>query len=117
VVAELAAISLKAGRLDEAEAHAREALALADGLRYRAGRVFALGVLACAAAERGHLERAGRLWGAIEDEDAGAPHGGWRRQRPAFEERLLRFTGPELERGLAEGRELTLDEAVAIALP
>ncbi len=116
VVAELAAISLKAGRLDEAEAHAREALALAEGLRYRAGRVFALGVLACAAAERGHLERAGCLWGAIENEDAGAPHGGWRLQRPAFEERLLRFAGPELERGLAEGRALTLDDAVATAL-
>jgi predicted ATPase/class 3 adenylate cyclase len=116
MLVELAAISLRAGRLDDAEARAKESLALAEDLRDRAGRVFALGVLACLAAERGQLEGAGRLWGAIDEEDTGAPLGGWRRQRAACEARLRHFVGPEFERGLTEGRQLTLDDAVSIAL-
>jgi predicted ATPase/class 3 adenylate cyclase len=116
MLVELAAISLRARRLDEAETYAKESLALAEDLRDRAGRVFALGILACIAAERGRLADAGRLWGAIEDEDTGAPLGGWRRQRPACEARLRHFLGPELERGLTKGRKLTLDDAVSIAL-
>jgi len=36
MLAELAALSLKARRIDEAEARARESLALAEELRYRA---------------------------------------------------------------------------------
>ena len=68
------------------------------------------------AAERGQLERAGRLWGAIEDEDAGAPLGGWRRHRDACEARIRQASGPEFDRGYAEGRELTLDDAVSLAL-
>ena len=42
-------------------------------MRDRPGRVFSVGLLARAAAEAGDYERAGLLWGAIEDEDAGAP--------------------------------------------
>src|SRR5207244_1494401 len=94
MLAELAALSLKAGRVDEAEARAREALGLAEELRDRPGRVFAIGVLACVAAERGELEPAGLLWGAIENEDAGAPLGGWRRHRQTCESRIRELAGP-----------------------
>jgi predicted ATPase len=114
--AELASLSLNAGRFDEAEEHARESLALADELRDRSGRVFGVGLLACVAAERGESEYAGLLWGSIEETDAVAPLGGWRAHRRECEARISGAEGPEFERGRAAGRELTLDAAVALAL-
>jgi predicted ATPase/class 3 adenylate cyclase len=115
-LAELACLSLNAGLLDEGEAHARESLALADRLRDRPGRIFGVGLFARVAAERGLRERAGLMWGAIEDEDAIAPLGGWRRHRQTCEARILELAGPEFDRSRAEGRALTLDDAVSIAL-
>jgi hypothetical protein len=116
MLAELAQLSLNAGRLDEAETRARESLALAEQLRDRGGRVFGVGLLALLAAERGQRELAGRLWGAIEDEQVGAPLGGWPRHRPTCEVRIREAAGPEFERGYAEGRALMLDDAVSLAL-
>ena len=116
MLAELAMLSLQAGRIDEAEARARQSLVLAEASRDRPGRVFDVGVLATVAAERGDLLRAGRLWGAIEGEDAGAPLGGWRRHRAACEKRVRAVASDDFERGLLEGRALTLDDVVAIAL-
>ena len=116
MLAELAALELNVGRVDEAETHARESLAIAEALYDRPGRVFGAGLLAWAAATRGEAERAGRLWGAIEDEHAGAPLGGWWRHRDACEGRIREVAGPEFERGYVEGRELTLDDAVSLAL-
>ena len=115
-LAELACLALQDGRLDEGEAHARESLAILDRLRDRPGRIFGIGLLARVAAERGLREPAGLMWGAIEDEDAVAPLGGWRRHREACAARLRGIAGPDFERGRAEGRALTLDEAVALAL-
>jgi hypothetical protein len=59
--AELAAVSLSVGRVDEADQRAREVLALAE--HDRSGQVFAVGLLSAVAAQRGQAERAGRLWG------------------------------------------------------
>jgi len=115
-LAELACLSLNAGLLEEGEAQARESLAIANQLRDRSGRIFGIGILARVAAERGQLDRAGRLSGAIENEDAGAPLGGWRRHRQQCEGRIRELTGPEFAHGCAEGRALTLDDAVLIAL-
>jgi predicted ATPase/class 3 adenylate cyclase len=116
MLAELAALSLNAGRVDDAELHARESLTIADELRDRAGRVFGVGLLACMAAERGQHERAGRLWGAIEEDDAHAPLGGWRRHRDACAARIREAAGPEFDRGHAAGIDMTLDDAVSVAL-
>jgi len=116
MLAELASLFLNVGDLDKAETRARHALALADQLRDRAGRVFGVGLLATVAAQRGQLERAGCLWGAIEDEDAGAPLGGWRRHRQTCEALIRRASGPQFERARARGRALPLDAAVALAL-
>ena len=116
MLAELAAVALRAGRLDEAEQRARASLAIADRVRDRAGRVFGVGLLACIAAERGQPRRAGRLWGAIEVEDAIAPLGGWRRHRQGCEARVLAVAGPDFEHARASGRELALDDAVESAL-
>jgi hypothetical protein len=114
--AELSALSLKLGRVDAAEAQARESLRLTQRLGDRPGLVFGVGVLACVAAERGESERAGLLWSAVDSIVLGAPLGGWRRHRDECEARVGKVAGPDFERGYARGRELTLDEAVAIAL-
>ncbi len=115
-LAELACLSLNAGLLDEGESQARESLEIALLLRDRPGRIFGVGILARVAAERGQHERAGRLWAAVENEDAGAPLGGWRHHRHACEARIRDAAGAEFERGYAEGHDLALDEAVSIAL-
>ena len=116
MLAELAALALHEGRNAEADTYAREGLALAREMRDRPGRVFGVGVLAVVAAEQEDVERTGRLWGAIEDEDAVAPLGGWRRHRESCEARVLELAGDEFERARAAGRELSLDEAVEEAL-
>ena len=59
MLVELAALSLEAGRLEDAEAKARESLELANPMRDYGGRVFGVGVLACVAAERSELSKAG----------------------------------------------------------
>src|SRR5207237_843012 len=99
VLGELGALSLRQGRVEEAEGYARESLVAARDLGDRPGRVFGVGLLACVAAERGELERAGRLWGAIEDEVVSAPLGGWQRHRDAFHTRLRELADPDFEVG------------------
>ena len=116
MLAELACLALDSGRVDEAERRAHDSLELAEELKDRPGRIFGVGVLAGVAAERGQHGRAGRLWGAIEDEHAVAPLGGWRRHRQEYEARVLRLSLAEFEHARAEGRKLTLDDAVSIAL-
>lgn len=116
VLAELAALSLREKRLDDADALARESLSIAARLGDLPGRVFGVGLLACVAAERGELERAGILWGAIEGERAFAPLGGWQRHRDTCYARIREAANPEFELGLAAGRELDLDHAVREAL-
>ena len=102
--------------VDAGEQHARDSLAIAVRLPDRPGRVFGVGIFARIAAERGHGERAGFRWGAIENEEPGAPLGGWWRHRRDFENRIRELVGPEFERGCQEGRTRSLDEAVAVAL-
>ena len=46
----------------------------------------------------------------------GAPLGGWRRHRQENEERIRQLAGPEFDPSRVRGRELTLDEAVALTL-
>jgi hypothetical protein len=115
MLAELAQLDLAAGRLEAGRAAALKSLAMKDEMRDRPGRVFGVGLLARAAAEAGDYERSGLLWGAIEDEDAGAPLGGWRRHRQENEERITELAGSNFEPARARGSELTLDEAVALA--
>ncbi|HET8968490.1 MAG TPA: NB-ARC domain-containing protein, partial [Gaiellaceae bacterium] len=113
---ELAALSLEAGRTSDAESTARQSLELAQRMRDYGGRVFGVGLLACVAADRAEPGLAGRLWGAIEGDLVGAPLGGWLRHRAACEAHVARVTGRDFEQGLAIGRHLSLDEAVALAL-
>jgi predicted ATPase len=115
-LAELACLSLNAGMIDEGERHARASLAIAEQLRDRPGRIFGVGILARVAAERGDSKRAGTLWAVVEDEQVAAPLGGWLRHREEAAAGVAEAAGPEFDRGYAEGRELTLDDAVSLAL-
>jgi hypothetical protein len=56
MLAELACLSLDAGRADDAETQAQQSLALAEQIRDHAGRAFGVGLLATVAAQRGQLE-------------------------------------------------------------
>jgi predicted ATPase len=114
--AELGALSLRVRCIDAADGYARDSLVIAERLHDRPGQVFGVGLLACVAAARGELRRAGRLWGAIENRTAHAPLGGWERHRDECAARMRDVVGAEFEIGLAVGRDLELDEAVEEAL-
>jgi len=104
------------GRIDEAEASAREGLGLAKEIRERQSMVYGLAQLAWIASVRGELTRAGRLWGAVEAEEARAPVGQWESERDAYAEKVLGANRSRLERSREEGRRLTLEKAVEEAL-
>ena len=116
MLAELAALSLRQGEVDAAERYAAEALTLHDALGDRSGRVFGVGLHAAIAAARGDAESAGRLWGAIADQRALAPLGGWERHRDDCRARIEQLAGASFAAGLAAGRDLELGDAVREAL-
>jgi predicted ATPase/DNA-binding SARP family transcriptional activator len=94
------------GRWAEAEQSAREALELAREMGNGHYALYALAVLARAAALRGDTERSRSLWSVVEGADE--PPG-----------RFGRFDRDEYRAAIPEGpppAELTLDEAVALAL-
>jgi tetratricopeptide (TPR) repeat protein len=101
---------IKLERHDGAEQHASAAFELARRMDDRQNMVFALAALALAARARGDEECAGRLWGAIEAEEARAPIGRWESvYRQEYEEKILQGTAPAFERGLEAGRNMSLD--------
>jgi predicted ATPase len=104
------------GRIDEAEASAREELALAREIADRQSMVFGLVHFAWIASVRGDSARAGRFWGAVEAEEARAPIGQWEDERENYAERVLGVGGPELERSRLEGRRLSFESTVDEAL-
>jgi tetratricopeptide (TPR) repeat protein len=104
------------GRPDEGDAYGREALAMSREIGSRIRVLTSLAALALAARAAGDAERAGRLWGAIEAEHERSPHRGWPSRRDDFARHVLEPNCAELERGLALGRRMTLDEAAAYAL-
>lgn len=108
--------ALEQGSPDRAAGFAREALALSRELGDRLRCVRGLARLAVIAAEQGDDARAGRLWGAVEAEEARGPVGAWESERERFERPVLAHAGPAFERGRNEGRRLSLDEAVSDAL-
>jgi hypothetical protein len=116
MLAELACLSIQAGRINEAESRAHQSLVIAEQLHDHAGRIFGVGLLAAIAAQRGEPERAEALWGAIEHEDAVAPLGGWRRHRETCKTLIQKHAGGDLANTRANGRTLTLDEAIPLAL-
>ena len=104
------------GRTGEAEAYARDALRLAVAIQDRQLIVYLLAILAGTAAVQGHLEKAGAVWGAVEAEEGRGPIGQWEAEREAYAARVLEHANEAFERGRAEGRRMTLSDAVDHAL-
>jgi hypothetical protein len=82
----------------------------------RQSTIWALALLACAAAEREDIPRAGRLWGAIESEERRKPIGAWEAERDQYAGHVFAHVGRELDEALEEGRRLSLEEAVELGL-
>ena len=76
-LARIGALSLRLGRLDDAEASSRQALSMSNAMRDRSAIVYELGLLAEIAARSGDAKRAGMLWGAVDAEAERAPIGFW----------------------------------------
>jgi tetratricopeptide (TPR) repeat protein len=109
--------ALRLNRLDEAAAYERQLLRLGLEFGDRGSISSALPDLACIAAARHDAHRAGLLFGALEAESERSPFGQWEIQdRELVARELAAVAGPELERGIAEGKELPLDAAIEIAL-
>ncbi len=108
--------SLALERLDEAEEHGSAALRIAQEIGDRMMMIYLLSLIARCAIEHEDTERAGRLWGAIETEEARAPIGQWEMEREAYAAPLLRGAGAGFERGRQLGRTLSLDEVVKQAV-
>ena len=105
------------GRAEEARRKLRESLRLLHEVGDRQNTLWALAESAKRAADAGYVGDAGRLWGAVEAEEARGPLGWWREERVTFEQFFQAYQGdPDFVRGSSEGRGLTLDDAVAYAL-
>ena len=116
MLAALAESALIAGRLDEAEIHAHEQLSLAEEVADKQNAIYGLAFIAWVAAGKRDFLRAGRLWGAIEAQEARGPIGAWESERQMYESHILVSEGSELQQGLEEGRRLSLDQAIDEAL-
>ena len=103
------------GRPDLAEERARDAVRLSREVGDRQLTVYALALSARLARAAGRSERAGRLWGAIEAEEARGPVGRWERDREQIAASVV-TSSPEFESGRSTGRSQSLDEAGAYAL-
>jgi tetratricopeptide (TPR) repeat protein len=125
-LADLARVYLELGSTEEADAAAREILELARRMNDRAHAVEALAMLASVASARGKAHGAGWLWGAIEAQEARGPIGmvspsvslwsGWESARDRYLAHVEGARGREFDRGLQEGRAVTLEEAIDVAL-
>ena len=108
----LAEITFELGRVEDSERWARNALEVPERIDDRQQCVFAIARLAVTAAATRRNQRAGRLWGAVEAEEARGPLGVWRHERDRLEAVVLAHDDEELERGKAAGRSMSLDEAI-----
>lgn len=108
--------ALEHGDLDEARRRVEESIRLSHELGDRISVVFALARLARIAADSGEVRQGGVIWGAVEAEETVGSLGAWYGERERFAEPLLAHAGAEFDVGREEGRLLSLDEAVALAL-
>jgi tetratricopeptide (TPR) repeat protein len=113
---DLADLSARLERVDEAEIYGRESLEISLTIASRRGLVFGLAALAVAARVRHDVERAGTLWGAIEAEEERSFLGSWPTYRDWYASVVLSPPSDELDRALEDGRRMTLDEITEYAL-
>ena len=114
-LARIGAVSLELGRLDDARDNAQKALSLSRSMHDLKGVVYELSLLAEIDAKTGRRHRAGILWGAAEAERERVPAGRWL-HGVVEPERVLAHADAEFELGRESGRELALEDAIALAL-
>jgi len=112
---ESADLARELGQFRKAEERARGGLRVAQSLSDRQGTVYSVATIAQVYTAAGRLERAGRLWGALEAEAERAPVGNWDRLEDEAARTIVR-DDPMFELGREEGRRLSLDKAVEHAL-
>jgi predicted ATPase/DNA-binding SARP family transcriptional activator len=111
----LAELMLDEGNSAKAESCLREAIPLLKQANDRYQSIAVLARLASIAAQAGDSERAGRIWGAVEGEEARAPTGAWQTARELYAQPLLAGSDPAFETSRLLGRQLSLDSALADA--
>jgi predicted ATPase/class 3 adenylate cyclase len=111
----LAAAYVALDRIAEAEAAAGESLTVDVGLRDPLAVVFCLRVFAAGAVRRGETERAGLLLGAADALDAEVEVAADPSQS-ALRDEVARRLPEDAQAAVERGRELGLEEAVALAL-
>jgi hypothetical protein len=112
---DLGSVERAIGRLDDADVRHRETLTRFRLLGDSFGTIGSLAALARSARDRGHVHRAGRLWGAVEAAETSLA-GGWAVDRPGWEDAVVARGVRDFEQAREEGRALSLDEAAAYAL-
>jgi ATP/maltotriose-dependent transcriptional regulator MalT len=113
---DLASLERARSRSADAEARALEALEVARDIGDTIGTTAALANLARLARDRGHIERAGRLWGAVEASDAARPEIQWAVDRSAWETDVIAGGGRDFNEAREQGRALSLEGAADYAL-
>jgi tetratricopeptide (TPR) repeat protein len=112
----LGELLLDRGDTTQAEARLGEAIPLLQQTKDRYQTIAVLALLATTAGQAGDDERAGRLWGAVEAEEARAPMGAWQTARQRYAQPLLADADAAFEAGRLVGRQLPLDDALAGAV-
>jgi tetratricopeptide (TPR) repeat protein len=102
------------GDLDSAQGLASRSLVLSLGIGDRQHTVYAGAELAVVAALRGDIERAGRIWGAVESEAAFGAVGQWEKDREEFEALVLRAAGLAFAQARKEGGLLSIAQAAGL---
>jgi hypothetical protein len=110
----LADIAFERRDVAAAERCARDGLAIATEDESILAALYGTAQMARAAHDRGDLELAGQLWGAVSAEGEQLP--GWEERRPLAGASLLDETRPEFLAAYERGRRLDFWDAVAIAL-
>jgi predicted ATPase/class 3 adenylate cyclase len=111
-------LTVEIGDLDDARAPLRESLELSRKILDRQGGVYALAVLAALEAMKRDPYRAGLFWGAVEADEQRGPIGQWETSgdRDTYSAAVFALDGDDLQRGLEEGRVLSLDDALDQAI-
>ena len=111
-LANIGAVSMQLGRIDDARSSTAEALAISRTMHDRRGILYELRLLIEIAAARGDMRLACTLSGAVETEAARAPVGRWVHSwaREPADPTVLD------DEALEEGRRLSLDDAEDLAL-
>jgi hypothetical protein len=77
---------------------------------------YGLAQLSGIAVLQGDVDRAGRLWGALEAEAERGPVGQWESEREKYAARVLGAEDPKLDRAREQGRRLSFEAGIAEAL-